>query len=206
MVLNKVSCLLFSSSCASASTCPPPSHPPPSPSPPFLFSRGSKSSPRFLPVSSHATSVTRSCSFSTQSSSLTTATVNDSLWRSPAGSSVSSGAMSTTSSKKHPTCTCSPTPSVGIIALRLMELGEGSVAKGCSRVVDVSASKSQKHESGQWWWRSTLAPLSSTASHKVSCHARMSSVNLVVILVPLQRQQRQNWQERPTQMRKNGSR
>ena len=35
---------------------------------------------------------------------------------------VSSGLMSTISSEKHPACTCSPTPSVGIIAAQFMEL------------------------------------------------------------------------------------
>jgi hypothetical protein len=48
--------------------------------------------------------------------------VNGGLWTSPHGSTVSSGAMSTTSSEKHPMRPCSPTPSVGIIAARLMEL------------------------------------------------------------------------------------
>lgn len=57
------------------------------------------------------------------SSSLTTAAVNRGLRISPVGSNTSvSGAMSTTSSEKHPERRCSPTPSVGIIAARLMEL------------------------------------------------------------------------------------
>jgi hypothetical protein len=61
--LNKVSCLQFSSSCAPASTRPPP----------LVFFSRLKSSPRLLPAYSHATSVTRfalaSCaarSYSTQ--------------------------------------------------------------------------------------------------------------------------------------------
>ena len=57
------------------------------------------------------------------SSSLTTAAVNGGLRTSPVGSNTSlSGAMSTTSNEKHPARPCSPTPSVGIIAARLMEL------------------------------------------------------------------------------------
>jgi len=57
------------------------------------------------------------------SSSLTTAAVNGGLRTSPVDSNTSlSGAMSTTSNEKHPARPCSPTPSVGIIAARLMEL------------------------------------------------------------------------------------
>jgi hypothetical protein len=57
------------------------------------------------------------------SSSLTTAAVNGGFRTSPVGSTMSlSGAMSTTSSEKHPARPCSPTPSVGIVAARLMEL------------------------------------------------------------------------------------
>jgi protein SMG6 len=58
------------------------------------------------------------------SSSLTTAAVNNGLRASPVGSTVSlsGGAMSTTSSEKHLAHLNSPTPSVGIVAARLMEL------------------------------------------------------------------------------------
>ena len=57
------------------------------------------------------------------SSSLTTAAVNGGLRTSPAESTVSfSGAMSTSSGEKHLARPDSPTPSVGIIAARLMEL------------------------------------------------------------------------------------
>jgi hypothetical protein len=57
------------------------------------------------------------------SSSLTTANVNGGLQGSPVGSSSSlSGAMSTYSSEKHPARPYSPTPSVGIVAARIMEL------------------------------------------------------------------------------------
>jgi protein SMG6 len=56
------------------------------------------------------------------SSYLTTVAVNGGFRTSPHGSTVSSGAMSTISSEKNPARPCSPTPSVGIIAARLMEL------------------------------------------------------------------------------------
>jgi hypothetical protein len=56
------------------------------------------------------------------SSSLTAAAVNGGLGSSPVGTTISSGAMSTTSSKKHLARPCSPPPSVGVIATRLMEL------------------------------------------------------------------------------------
>jgi hypothetical protein len=57
------------------------------------------------------------------SSSLTTANVNGGLRGSHVGSSVSlSGAMSTSGSEKHPARPYSLTPSVGIVAARLMEL------------------------------------------------------------------------------------
>ena len=59
------------------------------------------------------------------SSLLTTAAVNGGVRRSHSGSSISSGAMSTASSEKHVARPCSPTPSVGIIAVRLMELEPG---------------------------------------------------------------------------------
>jgi hypothetical protein len=55
-------------------------------------------------------------------SSLTTAAVNGGLRTSPVGTTISSGAMSTSSSEKHPARLCSPPPSVGVIAARLMEL------------------------------------------------------------------------------------
>ena len=253
----------------------------------------------------------RDGSYSPQvSSSLTAATVNGGLRTSPHGSSVSSGAMSTTSSEKHPAHPCSPTPSVGIIATWLMELepekdrwrrvarewyakvvtefpGRGKLhhhlgllshwgrrwgamcglplcqevsqlvlkpwtlssssfdlsvwllhirsrrlGSPCSyygpqwhrhdaRVLtlarrnflfsftacslqisswmispwpwcvslNVSASKSQKHENGQWWWWLTLAPFSSTADHKLSCvtcwnprHAIVQSPDIYISL------------------------
>jgi hypothetical protein len=55
------------------------------------------------------------------SSSLTTAAVNNGFRASPVGSTISvSGG--TSSSEKHPTHPNSPTPSVGIVAARLMEL------------------------------------------------------------------------------------
>jgi protein SMG6 len=57
------------------------------------------------------------------SSSLTAAAVNGGFQTSPTGSTVSfSGAMSTSSGEKHLARPGSPTPSVGIIAARLMEL------------------------------------------------------------------------------------
>jgi protein SMG6 len=57
------------------------------------------------------------------SSALTIAALNGGFRTSPLESSITfSGAMSTTSSEKHPARPCSPTPSVGIVAARLMEL------------------------------------------------------------------------------------
>src|SRR5579863_2545560 len=57
------------------------------------------------------------------SSSLTTAAMMNGLHSSSARSTVSlSHTLSTTSREKHPTCLDSPTPSIGIIAARLMEL------------------------------------------------------------------------------------
>ena len=56
-------------------------------------------------------------------SSLTTAAVTNGLRSSPVGSTISlSRTLSTTSSEKHPARPDSPTPSVGIVAARLMEL------------------------------------------------------------------------------------
>jgi len=57
------------------------------------------------------------------SSSLTTAAVTNGLQASPVGSTLSlSGTKSTSSNEKHPARPDSPTPSVGIVAARLMEL------------------------------------------------------------------------------------
>jgi len=55
--------------------------------------------------------------------SLTANAVNGGLRTSPVDSSISSGAMGTIINKKHPTRPRLPTPSVGIIAARLMGFG-----------------------------------------------------------------------------------
>jgi hypothetical protein len=71
------------------------------------------------------------------SSSLTTAAVNGGLRGSPVGSSASlSDATSTSSAEERPACPCSPTPSMGIVATRLMKLEPAKdhwrrIARGC---------------------------------------------------------------------------
>jgi hypothetical protein len=56
------------------------------------------------------------------STSLTTAALNGGIQSAPTGSTLSSGTMSTRSSEKHPPRPDSPSPSVGIVAARNMEL------------------------------------------------------------------------------------